>query len=1212
MIRVKSFFVPLPAAPPCLESRFPLINKENSAHSDRSIPADFITFASGGMAQYDMIKEGDIVKFTDGGGEIVEIQDVGLLGGDDYSVRYRGIDTGRCESIVCRKGELEKSEVIGRTGEASFSGDPEKFLLYVEAERIRSAYQLDPLFAVNCSIVDVLPHQVEAVYRYMLPQPRIRVMLADDTGAGKTIMTGLLLKEMVLRGRIKRILIVTPGGLTKQWQEEELGFRFNLSFKLVNREVLRAEPGVFQKNDRLVSSIDFICRGEGTKALKDTHWDMIVFDEAHRLSAYESGRNVKKSKRYDTALELSKNCEHLLLLTATPHRGREDTFKLLMQLLDADIFSSVESTTHVVMSEHSGDAGDYFIRRLKEDMKDWDNKPLYVKRHTRTVDYNLTSEEEHLYKGVTGYLVRRKEEAKGKKNVHVTLAMQVMQRRLASSIFAVRETLRNRYTALSELAEDLEKDPQLLREQSKSGDKDLPDIGNIDDISDFDDEEREYLDQIMSDPKKVRLFTTAENLEDIKKEAADVESLYDEANRLYRDHVEEQKLKELRNLLASNGIGTSEKLVIFTEYRDTLEYLKKCLLESGYAVGCIHGLMSFDDRREAQYRFLSGKFRILVCTDAAGEGINLQSCHILVNWDIPWNPNRLEQRMGRVHRYGQKHDVMVINMVAGNTREGHVLSKLLNKISVIREQLGNDRVYDVIQDVLKDVSLDDVIEAVFDGCEEKLSSFINADDADLSEKFRARISKEENAPGHARVDYTVAQELSDGSEQHRLQPGYVKEFFEKAFKFLGGKCEPTKDPAIYRMTYVPDEVKSRLKESYSGSVDDYKGKYFFFDKQRYIDNQLDNPAYLRAHYISPGNPLFDAVLAEVKARCREAALRGAILVSPNDRFPLHAFLVKIAVRENRASGGGSRVVDEKLSLVVQKVGSGEYEPTSPAKLLDMVPSDDRLASAPSPQPVKYEEVRNWSYANQSKPLLEGTKERVHHDTARRCKYIEESCTDKICEITNEISKLEGKTLGRSEGTSHSLKERREALMRELDKAKKRRQDRLDELNKGGELFAKPPEVISCAYIVPLGQLEHSDAHGMSRDDDVEAVAMSFAMDYELSHGRKPEDVSSQNLGFDIRSVSSDGITKRYIEVKGRSGIGGVLLSQNEYIRLGTLGERAWLYIVTDCGKEPHLHTFRNPVKNLPFDAKNERVTYLLRQQSWEDVERSGQCGQAKD
>ena len=691
-----------------------------------------------------MIKTGDIIKNLSPN-ETVVVDKIKRLG-SQYSLVFTGINSNRRSSKILNEQQLSALEVLTSDGEFNFKGDPEKFVLFAEAERINSAYQFDPMFAINCSIVDPLPHQVEAVYKYLLPQPKIRFLLADDTGAGKTIMAGLLVKELIMRKIVKRVLIVTPGGLTKQWQEDEMGVKFNIPFKLVNRSVFSSEPTVFQTSNFIVTSIDFICREDVIQVIEKNIWDLVIFDEAHKLSAYEYGEKIYKSKRYEVAHIISKQCEHLLLLTATPHRGRKDTFKRLMQLLDEDIFATDDLATERVRELSLNGVNKFFIRRLKEDMKDWNGTSLYKKRYTKTVSYNLTPDEKRLYDAVTNYLTKRKKEANETKNIHVSLALQVMQRRLVSSIYAIRNTLQKRWLALQELSDELDKNPSLWKQRIKLEEFE---VTNINDLDELDDEERDVLDNIMADPKKLKLFTTAKSLSEIKVEAGEVKSLFEMANTLYNKQQEEQKYTELKKLLTSQGVIEGEKLVIFTEHKDTLLYLQERLSNNGYHVAIIHGGMSVDERRESQCRFMTPDIQILICTDAAGEGINLQFCRLLINWDIPWNPNRLEQRMGRIHRYGQKSDVIVFNMVAGNTREGVVLEKLLTKLDIIREQLGDDRVYDVIQDVLKGISLNSIISSVLNGQENELDIFVDRNTDELGNLFQESINNKNNEIGHS-------------------------------------------------------------------------------------------------------------------------------------------------------------------------------------------------------------------------------------------------------------------------------------------------------------------------------------------------------------------------------------------------------------------------------------------------------------------------------
>ena len=1116
---------------------------------------------------------------------IIKLQPLGNM----YSIKYTGVNTHKTSTKVISKAQFESLEVLTAEGEFNFKGDPEKFVMFAEAERIHSAYQFDPLFAINCSVVDPLPHQVEAVYKYLLPQPKIRFLLADDTGAGKTIMTGLLLKELIMRGIIERILIVTPGGLTKQWQEDEMGVKFNIPFTLVNRSLFTADPNIFRTANKVVTSIDFISREDILSVVSNTSWDMVIFDEAHKLSAYEYGQKTYKSKRYEAAYVLSQQCEHLLLLTATPHRGRTDTFKKLLQLLDEDIFATDDVASDRVKELSKEGLNKFFIRRLKEDMKDWDGHPLYKNRFTKTISYQLTSEEKYLYDQVTNYLTRRKEEATEEKNIHVSLALAVMQRRLVSSIYAIKNTLYKRWNALQGIVDEVNKNPNIWKQRQKL---ELIDVDNIDQYDDLEDDEKDALDNILSDPKKFKLFTTSKSLAEIANEAQEVKRLYDIANQLYNQNQEEKKYIQLKELLKSQGVINGQKLVIFTEHKDTLTYLQERLTNNGYKVSVIHGGLSVDERRAAQWEFMSPETQILIATDAAGEGINLQFCRLLINWDIPWNPNRLEQRMGRIHRYGQKEDVLVFNLVADNTREGQVLAKLLNKLDIIRESMGDDRVYDVIQDVLKDVSLEAIIASVFDGKESDLDRFLAQNNQEIEKEFKCQIEAQQKAIAHSPVDYKDARLLKEDSDEKRLQPIYIQLFFERTFKYLGGRYENVQK-GIYKITTIPEILSKQLKENYNILADNLNQLLFCFDKQIFLDYQNTAAILGKVHYINPGNALFDALTDCVRKDFKEEMLKGTILVSPEDTEEYFAFFVKNQITDNRPNKGDDSIANEQLSFIFQ-TADGTYHNTSPAKFLDLHAPSQFAKEILPPATIQSQEVMGWAFEHITLPLFEETKVKVEEDVAKRKEYLQTAFSQIIMDLDIAINDMQMKVfMG-----DVKLQEKLSYKMARKAELMQRREERIADMEQMMEISPKEPEIIGCAYVVPLTQMEYKQHFHMTRDEEVEEIAMQVAMNYETDQDRNPEDVSHQNLGYDIKSIDKFEL-KRYIEVKGRAATDGVMLSENEWNRLAQLGDKAWLYIVIYCKTTPELYRIQNPAIRLTFEKVSKGVQYYLPLKEWQ-------------
>jgi len=1135
-----------------------------------------------------MIEIGQIVKNLIPN-EAVTINQIQMLG-SMVSVKYTGVNTNKVSTKVLSSIEFENLEVLTHEGSFNFKGDPVKFALFAEAERINSAYQFDPLFAVNCSIVDPLPHQVEAVYKFLLPQPKIRFLLADDTGAGKTIMAGLLIKELMMRGLAERILIVTPGGLTKQWQEDELGIKFNIPFSLVNRSIFSSDPNVFHTSSRIVTSIDFVSREDVLNVASNSNWDLIVFDESHKLSAYDYGAKQYLSQRYKAAQVLSQQCEHILLLTATPHRGRKDTFKKLLQILDEDIFATNEIASTRVKELGQNGINKFFIRRLKEDMKDWNSNPLFKERFTKTVAYELTPEEKDLYDAVTRYLTKRKEEASETRNIHVSLALTVMQRRLVSSIFAIKNTLGRRWQSLQGIVDELHQNPNLWNQRHKI-EASFNQVQDIDDFDELEDSERDALENILSDPKKFRLFTTAKSLQELQQEASEVKKLYEMAQSLYNRSQTEQKFIQLQELLTSENVINGEKLVIFTEHKDTLLYLEERLSNDGYNVATIHGGKLVDERREAQWAFARPETQILIATDAAGEGINLQFCRLLINWDIPWNPNRLEQRMGRIHRYGQKQDVLVFNMVASNTKEGKVLERLLTKLDIIRESLGDDRVYDVIQDVFENIPLDAIINSVFNGVETSLDEFLAQDNETLKLKFTQKIKEQKENLAHSIIDYKDARILKDNSDEKRLQPIYIRLFFEKAFRQIGGEYTELRE-SIYRIDKLPEVMIQTLRNDFNIYADAIRQIQFCFDKQIFLDYQ--NVGDLgKVHYINPGNPIFDSLVKVVRNQFREDMLKGTVLISPDNTEDFFAFFVKSQIVDNRPSKKDDSIADERLLMVCQNT-KGEYSLTSPAKFIDLHAPAVFTKPIVPPEIINQDEVVQWSFENITLQQFEDTKIHVKNDTEARISYLESAFTEVILDLQISIQELQSKVLLGDSRVQEKIIKKQDRILELIQK----KDFRLRNMELMSQLNPKAPEVLGCAYVMPLTQVEYQGHYGMSRDDEAEAIAMTMAMNYEKSVGWNPVDVSANNEGYDIRSVSPEEL-KRYIEVKGRSGAdGSVMLSENEMNRLAQLGDTAWLYIVVNCKNAPELYRIQNPAKALKFELKSKGIQYFLPMSEW--------------
>ena len=690
----------------------------------------------------------------------VTVVNVSWFGTSVIELTYRDASGNLGSQLVYRDNESEL-EIVTAGRPWSFDGDGEKFRLVSEAYRIQLAHLFDPRLAVHTSDVDPLPHQITAVYEEMLPRQPLRYLLADDPGAGKTIMTGLYLKELLVRGDLKRCLIICPGSLVEQWQDE-LYRRFHFRFEILTREMIEAAHtgNPFEERNLLICRLDQLSRNEDIQAkLELTDWDIIVCDEAHKMSASFSGGEVHATKRYRLGQLVGKLARHFLLLTATPHNGKEEDFQLFLALLDSDRFEGrFRDGVHLV------DTSDLMRRMVKEKLLKFDGTPLFPERRAYTINYTLSVLEAQLYHDVTEYVreeMNRAERLDGDRGNVVGFALTILQRRLASSPEAIYRSIERRRERLeSRLREE-----QVLQRGSEARIDMAHDIAAsmYDDDDDLPAEELEATEEVVVDRA-----SAARTIVELQAEIRTLHNLEKLAKEVRRSNTD-RKWEELSNLLqgrsgahASAELfapgGSRRKLIIFTEHRDTLNYLAdriRTLIGRQEAIVTIHGGIGREERRKTQEEFTQDPdVQILVATDAAGEGINLQRAHLMVNYDLPWNPNRVEQRFGRIHRIGQTEVCHLWNLVASETREGDVFHTLLRKLEQQRESLGG-AVFDVLGKCFTDTPLRSLLmEAIRYGDQPEVRARLtqNIDSALDQEHLRELI--EESALAHGIIDTT--------------------------------------------------------------------------------------------------------------------------------------------------------------------------------------------------------------------------------------------------------------------------------------------------------------------------------------------------------------------------------------------------------------------------------------------------------------------------
>jgi SNF2 family DNA or RNA helicase len=808
------------------------------------------------MATLEEITRGAVVKgiLPDG---LVTISDVRWIGTVAIEVTYKDSAGRLGNELVYR--DREPTLAIAEVGRPwSFDGDGHLFRLLSEANRIRLAYLFDPLLAVHTSLVDPLPHQITAVYAEMLPRQPLRFLLADDPGAGKTIMTGLLTKELSVRGDLQRCLIVCPGNLVEQWQDE-MDRRFHLPFEIMTNDALQAARtgNWFLENPLAICRLDKLSRNEDVQAkLRQSDWDLIVCDEAHKLSATYFGNEVKYTKRYRLAQLLSTLTRHFLLLTATPHNGKETDFQLFMALLDGDRFEGKFRD-----GVHVADSSDMMRRLVKEQLLKFDGTPLFPERRAYTVNYALSDPEAELYKEVTDYVREEFNRAEalnneGRKGT-VGFALTILQRRLASSPEAINQSLRRRRERLEKRL----REEQLLKrgaEVALDVNDGLPVLteDDLEDIFDAPDSEVEETEEQVVDQA-----SAAQTIAELRAEIAQLQGLERAALRV-RQSGTDRKWDELSRLLQSNtemfdAEGHRRKLVIFTEHRDTLNYLAdriRALVGRPEAVVIIHGGIGREQRRQAQESFTHDKeVEILVATDAAGEGINLQRAHLMVNYDLPWNPNRLEQRFGRIHRIGQTEVCHLWNIVAKDTREGEVYHRLLEKLDEERKALGG-QVFDVLgQLTFEDRPLRDLLlEAIRYGDKPEVKAkLVQVVDKAL-DRAHLRELLESRALTHDSMDVTKVRQIREDMERadaRRLQPHFIASFFIEAFKLLGGTIHE-REPKRFEIKHVPAMVRTRDREIGRGEA---------------VLQRYERIAFEKSLISVPGKPL--AALSAPAIRC---------------------------------------------------------------------------------------------------------------------------------------------------------------------------------------------------------------------------------------------------------------------------------------------------------------------------------------------------------
>ncbi|MBU6303599.1 MAG: DEAD/DEAH box helicase [Verrucomicrobia bacterium] len=1154
-------------------------------------------------------------------GAVATVVSVEWHGSEALTLVYRGPD-GRIAQEVLYRMDEPRLEVVQAGRPWSFDGDGSLFRLVSEAHRIRLAHLFDPVLAVHTSLVDPLPHQITAVYEAMLPRQPLRFLLADDPGAGKTIMAGLLIKELIARGDLKRCLIVCPGSLVEQWQDE-LYRRFSLPFEILTNDKLEAARtgNWFLENDLVIARLDKLARDEGAQAklqAPDCGFDLIVCDEAHKLAATFFGGEAKYTKRYRLAKDvLSGLTRHFLLMTATPHNGKEQDFQLFLALLDGDRFEGKFRE-----GAHQADASDLMRRMVKEKLLKFDGKPLFPERIAYTVPYDLSPREKKLYEDVTAYVRDEFNRAEALQNEKrrgtVGFALTILQRRLASSPEAIHQSLARRRDRLQNRLLEVEAAGRTGRAITSISCGPQLDADDLEDLEDSPEDEIEAVEEEILDEA-----TAASTAAELRAEIATLTQLQALANDVRRSG-EDTKWRELAHLLeeifTTGAFGDrvaedppppydsaqiakpvpspSQKLVIFTEHRDTLNYLQRqisTLFGKPESIVTIHGGVHRDDRRKAQDRFLHDpQVHVLLATDAAGEGINLQRAHLMVNYDLPWNPNRLEQRFGRIHRIGQTEVCHLWNLVAHETREGDVYRQLLDKLEEARKALGG-QVFDVLGKLqfegqpLRQL----LIEAIRYGDQPAVRAKLNTAVEQGVDRTHLQDLLEERALAHDSMNVAqVARIRADmeRAEARRLQPHYIEAFFLEAFRLLGGTVRQ-REPRRYEVTHVPAVVRNRDRQIGFGERVLTRYERMAFEK-----GLLAQPGQPLAAFICPGHPLLDAVLDLTLERNRDLLKRGAVLVDERDpgTEPRVLFFLEHCLQDaSQVSTGGRRAISTRM-LYVEMTEDGQARHLHYAPYLDYRPlaEIEPNAAAVLARPECSWITGDLEQKAKNHAIAKVVPEHIAEVRQRRLEWIgktraavKERLTKEIAYWDHRAAELAAREQAGQAGARLNSGEAR----RRADDLHARMQKRLADLDQEAQISAMPPVVLGAAVVVPVGLLVTMSGRALpaqSSPVDTQASAArarEIIMEIERSLGFEPVDRELEKLGYDIESLDPGTGSLRFIEVKGRvTGAPTITVTKNEILYSLNKPDSFILGIVEFLGEDQHrVHYVRNPFRREP-------------------------------
>ena len=1024
-----------------------------------------------------------------------------------------GSPSGGVGSVYLTDAEAEQVEIITEDG----GGSPGVVLAGLWAEWMLSSIRSAASTVMASTSLTPYPHQMSAVYGRMLPQPRLRFLLADEPGTGKTIMSGLWLREAQRLGLVKRALVVCPAHLVHKWQADFDRF-FGGGLRVVTSETIQQRALSGSSEDTWVVSLNLAAVNPAVREAlhpNQAGWDAIIFDEAHRMTP-TAGTFHRVGK------ELAGSVPHALLLTATPHRGDEWLFRELMHLVDPDVFPTIPRPGSGRRGRPPADRARqsdskrlkpgslHFLRRMKEGLIDYGSgEKLFKERQAKNIKVPLNSVEQDFYDRALG-MVGTYFPVAGR-----SLAEIVYGKRAASSLYALGETLRRRLEKM-----DTEYAPP-------------PD--------DTDDGEREEGRVVAA-----RSLNT-------EGERREIKVLLGELEPLLARGVEVSKWEPMMERLTIEGISpkSGNQLVVFTEFADTADWLVQRFEKFGFTAKRYSGKDDPIERVKVQSDFKEGRFEVIVSTDAGNEGIDLQTAHVLVNWDIPWSLVRLEQRLGRIHRIGQDRKVWFYNLVAAGTREGDAHWRLLERLIEASNELGGKMFdsLDAIMELTQFPTGQNNPEQILGGCF-TLPTLIptDGDDFPSGEEIRQARARyySENEVLWSEVDQDTADAARRDDYRARVNPVVVNRFLTRleAAGLLSRRPAPLGEGGFF---YITASSEWELPDALASTPDGEALVSTDAEAQQLATDRGTIRA-AEAVVLGPSRSAFQALVEKARQRVAADMWQGAMLVDTSSREDYTLFVYECDLHEGEPSRTRS------VSWLIRVDTTGDTSCVSWETLANLTKPTDMGFSALSPEIAD-------AAANQARQSAE--TERQHRAGLRQkwVKQLERQFRPLPNLLTDQIRDRAKRT------------EQRLRIHRNINA-------RLSDSKKAASVVCGEPRRIGWAHVT--GTQESGDDEGEPHEDPhSHFVSMQHVMTRLRQGEWDVEDVETENRGYDI--YAARGSQHRCVEVKGVAGkasTSGVKLTGGELVTADQMGDDYWLYVVEDCadGTGTLCGAWQNPAK----------------------------------